>query len=116
MSAEPVILSLAIAAAAVIAVGSLWRGDSPALAWVPQWLPPVWHFFVYCLLAFLCVRALETVVTTPAPRAAAGFLLATGFGALLEYLQKFRIARYARISDVLINASGAALGSWIALG
>lgn len=115
MAAELVILSLAIATAVVIAIGSLWRGDSPALAWVPHWMPPVWHFCVYCLLAFLCVRALETLVTPAALRAAAGFLLATGFGALLEYLQRFRIARFARLSDVLINAAGAALGGWLAL-
>ncbi len=114
MQALPLTL-IAAALAVIITVLSLMRGDSPLFAHVPRWFPRVWHFSVYAILAFLCVRALEPAVAAAAPRMLAGFLLATAFGALLEFLQKFSHGRSPRVSDALMNAAGAILGAAAAL-
>lgn len=115
VSPEHIILPLTFATVVMIVVLSLWRGDSRFLAPVPHWLAKLWHFLAYGLLAYLCVSVLDRVVPDGAARAAAGFLLATSLGALMEYLQKFRVGRFARVSDVLIDAAGAALGTSAAL-
>lgn len=67
------------------------------------------------LFAFLCVHSLDSVFDTSLSLLFGGFSVATGFGALMEYLQKYRPGRTPSIADGLINACGAALGAVAAL-
>lgn len=110
-----IILSVTIGIAAVIVFISMLQRDSRLFKRVPFWLPPAWHFSSYMVFAFLCVLSLDSVFDTSLSSLLGGFTIATGFGALMEYLQKFRPGRTPSITDVLINACGAAIGALAAL-
>ena len=101
--------------AIVIAILSLVRGDSRILAYAPPWLAPIGHFLFYALLAFLCTLAMAVADLAAPLRALAGVFLATGFGAAMEFAQKFRAGRSPRFSDVLIDAAGATVGAGLAV-
>lgn len=67
------------------------------------------------VFAFLCVLLLDSVFDTSLYSLLSGFTVATGFGALMEYLQKFRPGRTPSIADGLTNTCGAAVGALAAL-
>ncbi len=106
---------MVITAATLLAVVvlSLLRGDLPVLKRLPRWAAPAFHFFAYAVLSFLFVRLLAASIDAPLARALTGCLIAAGVGAIMEFLQRFRPARTARLTDVLLNAAGALLGSLI---
>jgi VanZ family protein len=109
------VLLLTGGTAAVILFVSLLRRDTRLFARVPLWLPTAWHLSSYMLFAFLCVLSLDSVFDTSLSLLFGGFTVATGFGALMEYLQRYRPGRTPSIADGLINACGAALGALAAL-
>ena len=109
------LLALVALTAIVIAVLSLLRGDARIFAYAPSWMPPIGHFLFYALLAFLCTLAVQFAELATPLRAITGVLLATGFGAAMEYAQNFRTGRSPRFSDILIDAAGATVGAWLAV-
>ena len=69
------------------------------------------HVTEYAILAFLMARALHGGTTAFLLRdGAIAFLIASGYAALDEYHQSFVASRTGSPRDVLIDASGAALG------
>ena len=110
-----IFLILGAATAALIAVLSLLRGDSRIFAHTPAWLAPIAHFVLYGLLAFACTSGLGSVMAAKPVHALGSIVLATSLGAAMEYAQKFRAGRSARLSDVLIDAAGATAGALLAV-
>ena len=110
------ILLFAVAVAASIAVLSLLPGDSRMMSLVPPTLHRAGHVSAYATLGCLCVLVLQPLVSTTFPPLLAGFLIATGFGVIMEYLQKLRPGRAPSVGDAAVNAAGAALGVLVALG
>ena len=101
--------------AILIATLSLLRGDARILARLPRWMAPTGHFILYGVFACLLTLVLQFAEIATTYRALAGFLLATGFGAAMEYAQKFRPGRHARAGDVFIDAAGATAGAVLAM-
>jgi len=108
-------LVLALALMAVIALLSLLPASSTTVSWCPQGVQKLGHVLFYGALAGAW---LPTLGTLGAPAAAwAAWLLASSFGALMEWLQRYRPGRVGCWSDVLRNALGAGAGvilvSWL---
>ena len=101
---------LAIALAALIAYLSLVPGDSRAVRWMPPWLQNAGHVGCYAGLSFLCFLALAPAVHADLTRAATAFVIATGFGVLMEWLQGSSPGRHASLLDASRNAAGALIG------
>ena len=112
---QPVVVLVATASAVLIACLSLARGDARLIAAVPSWMAPIGHVVLYGLLAFACTRCLQGLAITTHVAALAAALLATGFGAAMEFAQRWRPGRFARASDVLVDAIGATLGAMLAV-
>lgn len=99
----------------MIAVGCLWAADL-ALIIVGSLMAPLqhhapWessglsHFLAYAglgLLPMLLRPGWRWTLTL--------FLAASGFGALIEWIQTFIPGRYGTVDDVLINVAGLAVG------
>lgn len=101
-------LVLALALMAAIALLSLLPGSSAAVSWCPRGIQKLGHLLFYGALAGAWLLTFDTL-GAPAAGAAA-WLLASSFGALLEWLQRYRPGRVGCWSDVLRNALGAAAG------
>ena len=108
------VLAAVVVVAIAIAFLSLSRSDARAISVLSPRLHRVGHFSCYVLLAFLCVVALAPVLPVALPRMLAGFAIATAFGVVMEYLQRFRPGRQPSCRDALTNAAGAALGALLA--
>jgi VanZ family protein len=93
--------------AALLLVISVMPLRAPAA--VPH-LDKVWHLCKYGLFAWL-VRRAQRARRQPRPRWRA-WLIATGYGLLLEGVQAWLPWRSAEVGDVLANGLGAAVGIW----
>lgn len=86
-------------------------GDD-AFAWLvhvtPKPLQKVLHVASYGALTVALVWTLGR--RGGAARGAAAFVIATGFGALMEYLQLFVPGRFASLYDIGLDAIGALIG------
>lgn len=80
-------------------------------AWLPPAAQNLMHLPAFGVLAFLCCRALATgrgLFT--APGALAAWLLSVSYGVLDEWHQSWVVGRYSTLGDLLLDATGAALG------
>ena len=71
------------------------------------------HLGEYLLLAWLLLQAMQT---SGMQRQASGrwaWLMAAGYGLLIEFIQAMIPWRSAELADALANAVGAALGVWL---
>ena len=100
----------AMGMAGLIAYLSLVPGDSRAVRWMPPWLQNVGHVGCYAMLGFLFFLALAPVLHSQLARGVIAFVVATGFGALMEWLQGNAPGRHTSLLDVLQNAFGALIG------
>jgi VanZ family protein len=116
---------LTLALMAVISTLSL-TPDTPqpgddAFAWLvhvtPKPLQKLMHIASYGVLAVSLAWALARVGHA-AVRGAAVFVIASGFGALMEWLQLFVPGRFASLYDIGLDAVGALIGlacaEWLA--
>ena len=101
---------LAIAMAALIAWLSLVPGDSKAVHWMPPWLQNIGHVGCYAGLSYLCFLALAPALQSDLMQGAIAFVVATGFGVAMEWLQRSVPGRHTSIFDALQNAFGALIG------
>lgn len=108
------VLAAVVVVAIAIAFLSLLRNDARVMTLLSPRLHRVGHFTCYVLLAFLVVVALSPALPAASPRMFAGFVIATAFGVVMEYLQHFRPGRSPSYRDALTNAAGAALGALLA--
>ena len=79
------------------------------VAATPPSVQKVLHVCFYGILTILWVWTLREVRWVRA-KFAAPFLIAVGFGAFMEWLQLFIPGRFSTLSDLLVNALGAAVG------
>ena len=84
------------------------------VAATPVGLQKSLHVLVYATLSMLWIWTLEKMPSWWL-RLAAALLLATALGAVLEWAQTMVPGRYGTLSDVLLNAFGAALGLALAV-
>lgn len=75
----------------------------------PAPLQKLLHVGLYGLLALLLVWSLGTIDAF-ALRMLTAFIIAVGFGAVMEWCQTRVPGRVGSLADVLLNAAGAALG------
>lgn len=97
---------LVLALMAAIALLSLVPGSSTVVSRCPEAVQKLGHVAFYAALGAAWVPTLGGAL----PDAAAAWLLATAFGAVMEGLQRCRPGRVGSWSDVLRNALGAAGG------
>jgi len=111
----PPLLTLALMA--LIATLSLTpdtpRPGDDAFAWLvhvtPTALQKSMHIVSYGTLAAVLAWSLRPIDSTIA-RLAVAFVIAAGFGALMEWLQLSIPGRFSSIYDIMLNAIGAAVG------
>ena len=84
------------------------------VAATPVGLQKSLHVLVYAALSILWIWALEKLDPRWL-RLATALLLATAFGAALEWAQTMVPGRYGTLSDVILNAFGAILGLALAV-
>lgn len=101
--------------AGFIAYMSLVAGNHKAVGWMPGWLQSLGHLACYAVLAFLLSIALAVLVRNSIVSGLIAFVLAVGFGLLMEYLQRNRPGRTGSYADAGIDAAGALLGVFAAL-
>ncbi len=101
--------------AALIAYLSLVPSDARAVRWMPAWLQKAGHVGCYALLALLCFFALASVPGSPLAHGAIVFASATGFGVLMEWLQRGVPGRHASLRDAAQDAIGVLIGIFIAV-
>ena len=70
------------------------------------------HLCEYFLLAWLLTQAMRATARTPRSLAIQAWVIASGYGALIEGIQALIPWRSAEVADALANACGAALGVW----
>ena len=92
--------------------------DDPALYALFNWLPPtlqnLLHIPAYAALAFAWRWALRAWLRTPVARTLGACAIAFTYGLRDEWHQAFVPGRYASLTDVALNATGIALGIWLA--
>jgi hypothetical protein len=92
--------------------------DDPALYGLLNWLPPtvqnVLHVPAYAALTLAWRWALRAWLRTPATRLLGACGIAFACGLLDEWHQAFVPGRFASLTDVALNATGVALGIWLA--
>ncbi len=71
------------------------------------------HFVVYAMLAFLWYRALSRGGMTDRAALGLAFAIAVMYGMSDEFHQSFVPGRHPGLSDVLIDAIGAATAIWV---
>lgn len=80
-------------------------------------LTPNWqnllHVPVYGGLALSCWWALETRLTEKKPRLIAAFTLTMMYGLVDESWQLYIPGRYGSLTDLALNALGAAIALWV---
>lgn len=84
--------------------GSVW-----IVAKTPVLMQKALHVCLYGLLAFLLVWTLDAVQSGTF-RFLIPFIVAVGFGALMEWCQTKVPGRFGTLSDVALNAAGAGFG------
>jgi VanZ family protein len=104
-------LILVILGGALVLVASVLPGDSPAVRAVPERLQKAMHLLAYGVLAALWSWTLAGSPLGPLWRGALAAALATALGALVELIQRYRPGRYGTWGDVVLNATGAVLGT-----
>ncbi len=111
-----VALPILFAAVAVtIAVLSLLPDDARVMTLMSSRTHRAGHLLAYAVLTFTATLALPPGFDAALVRALVAFLVASAFGIVMEFLQKFRPGRAPSRRDALVNAAGAALGSVLAL-
>lgn len=85
------------------------RGDwlRELIAWIPPAYRDLLHLPAYAMLAFLWCLALRIWPMSGWLRLALGFVIAVGFGVVVEWHQIGIPGRVASVSDALLNATGA---------
>ncbi len=105
---------LAAGMAALIAYLSLVPGDSKTVRWMPPWLQNAGHVGCYAVLGLLFFLALAPALDSRAAQSAIAFVLATGFGVTMEWLQGRSPGRHTSLFDAVQNALGASIGIYLA--
>jgi VanZ family protein len=92
-------------------------GDVMEEAPVFRWVTPDWqnmlHIPAYAGLAFSWWWALETRLATVRPRLIAAFTLTMMYALVDESWQLYIPGRYGSLTDLALNALGAALMLWV---
>jgi len=92
--------------------------DDPALGRLFLWLTPSMQNFlhvpVFAAVAWAWHWALAAWLRAPAARPLVACAVAIAYGVCDEWHQSFVPGRYASLVDVLLDASGAAIGIWCA--
>ncbi|MGD8308704.1 MAG: VanZ family protein [Chromatiales bacterium] len=107
----PLPLTLALLASIAVLTVSVLPGDSRAVRAVPERVQKAMHVAAYAVVAALWSWTLGLSEMEPPGRTALAVGLATGLGALIEYLQRYRPGRYGTWADVARNAVGAVIGA-----
>lgn len=79
------------------------------VAKTPTLLQKVLHIFLYGLLALLLVWTLDSIQSRTY-RFLIALIIAVAFGAVMEWCQTRVPGRYGTLYDVVLNATGVALG------
>lgn len=104
----PILLTLGLLA--VLAALSLAPAGSEPVRSSPLWLQKTMHVALYGVLAALTAWSLSSIDLDRTVLLGLAWLLAAGFGALMELLQRGRPRRSGNWADVGRNAAGAAIG------
>ena len=92
--------------------------DDPALRALVYWVPPsvqnALHIPAYAALAWAWHWALGAWLRAPVARAGGACLIASAFGVFDEWHQSFVPGRYASLTDIALDVTGAVLGIWCA--
>ncbi len=91
--------------------------DSPALYSLFYWITPsvqnALHVPAYAALSGASHWALGAWLRGSSRRAIGACMIASAYGVFDEWHQSFVPGRYASLTDVMLNVTGAALGIWI---
>lgn len=79
------------------------------LAKTPAVIQKILHFCLYGVLVLLLAWSLESIQSN-IYRFATAYIIAVGFGAVMEWCQTRVPGRFGTVYDVALNAAGAALG------
>ncbi len=109
------VVLLAVGLAVLIAYLSLVPSDAKVVGWMPPWLQNAGHIGCYAAFAFLIFFGLAPVFSSHLAKALGALVLATGFGVLMEWMQRNARGRHTSYLDALQNAAGALAGVAIAL-
>ena len=71
------------------------------------------HLCEYFLLAWLLAQAMRATAGASQSLAIKAWIIASGYGAMIEGIQAIVPWRSAEIGDAIANALGAALGVWL---
>jgi hypothetical protein len=80
---------------------------------IPPTLQNLLHVPVFGVLAWLWYWSLQGWLPRDAPLSAIAFLLAAGYGVADEFHQLMVPGRYASLTDIVLNALGAAIALWL---
>jgi len=86
---------------------------SNIILWTPPAIQNLAHIPLFGLLAMLWYRLLNSWMKNDRLLCISAFLLATGFGILDEWHQLYVPGRYASLTDMALNALGAAFAVWL---
>ena len=86
---------------------------SNIILWTPPAIQNLAHIPLFGLLALLWYRSLSSWMKNGRLLCFSAFLLATGFGILDEWHQLYVPGRYASLTDMALNALGAAFAVWL---
>ena len=86
---------------------------SDMILWTPPAIQNLAHIPLFGFLALLWHRSLSSWMKNGRLLYFSAFLLATGFGILDEWHQLYVPGRYASLTDMALNALGAAFAVWL---
>jgi len=86
---------------------------SNIILWTPPAIQNLAHIPLFGFLALLWYRSLSSWMKNGRLLYFSAFLLATGFGILDEWHQLYVPGRYASLTDMALNALGAAFAVWL---
>jgi VanZ family protein len=103
-------LLVSMALSSTIVVLSLLHGNAWIVRTTPRPLQKLLHVVFYAALAASLLMAQSSFHVDPRFAPLLVGLGAIGLGAMLQWLQAFQLGRFARISDLALDASGVIVG------